>query len=70
MDNNYRVIQVESGEMLLETLRQTPLDLVIMEAQLPGLGGLDTLEKLRETNPRLPVIIFSQNATTEDVIKA
>ncbi len=70
MDNSYRVIQVESGEMLLETLRQTPLDLVIMEAQLPGLGGLETLEKLRETNPRLPVIIFSQNATTEDVIKA
>lgn len=44
MDNSYRVIQAESGEMLLETLRQTPLDLVIMEAQLPGLGGLETLE--------------------------
>lgn len=70
MDSGYRVIKVESGEMLLETLGHTPIDLVIMEAQLPGLSGLETLEQLRETNPRLPVIVVSKTATTEEVIKA
>ena len=70
MDNGYRVIKVDSGEMLLETISRTPIDLVIMDAQLPGLNGLETLEKIRETNHRLPVIILSKTATTEDVIKA
>ena len=70
MDNGYRVIKVDSGEMLFETLCRTPIDLAIMDAKLPGLSGLETLEKLRKTNHRLPVIILSKTARTQDVIKA
>jgi len=58
IDSGYRVIKAESGEMLLEAIGRTPLDLIIMEAHLPGHTGLETLAKLREDNHRLPVIIW------------
>ena len=69
IDSGYRVIKAESGEMLLHRIGHTPLDLIIMEAHLPGLTSLETLEKLRVTHPKLPVIILAKTATTEDVIK-
>ena len=70
INSGYRVLKSGSGEMLLETISHTPLDLVIMEAVLPGLSGLETLSKLREDNQRCPVIILAKTATTDDVIKA
>jgi two-component system nitrogen regulation response regulator GlnG len=70
IDAGYRVVMAEAGETVLEWVDRTPLDLVIMDACLPGLNGLETLEKLRETHPRLPVIVQADTATTEDVIKA
>ena len=70
INSGYRVIKAKSGEMLLETISHTPLDLIIMEAVLPGLSGQETLSKLRENNPRCPVIILANTATTDDVIKA
>ncbi len=50
INSSYRVIKAETGEILLNTIGCTPLDLIIMEAQLPDLSGLQTLEKLREDN--------------------
>ena len=70
INSGYRVIKAESSEMLLETIGHTSLDLIIMEAVLPGLSGHDVLSKLRENNQRCPVIILAKTATTDDVIKA
>jgi two-component system nitrogen regulation response regulator GlnG len=70
INSGYRVIKAETGEVLLKTIGRTSLDLIIMEAHLPGLTGLETLEKLREENHRLPVIILAKTASTEDVIRA
>jgi PAS domain S-box-containing protein len=46
------------GEAALELLRQgTAVDLVILDCNMPGLGGLATLERLRALRPDLPVLI-------------
>jgi two-component system nitrogen regulation response regulator GlnG len=70
IDSGYRVVKAETGEMVFDMVERVQFDLIIMEAHLPGLGGLDTLERLRATHPRLPVIIVAKTAATEDVIKA
>lgn len=70
INSGYRVLKAESSEMMLETINHTPLDLIIMEAVLPGLSGQEALSKLREDKQRCPVIILAKTATTDDVIKA
>ena len=69
-ESGYRVIQTSSYERLFEPADRIPCDLVIMEARLPGLDGLEALQRLRSTHPRQPVIILADAAETGDVIKA
>lgn len=70
INSGFRVLKAGSSQMLLETISHTQLDLIIMEAALPGLSGQETLSKLREINQRCPVIILAKTATTDDIIKA
>ena len=70
VESGYRVVKAESGEKAFEVVGQMSLDLIIMEAHLPGLSGLEALEKLRSINPKLPVIILAKTAATDDIIKA
>lgn len=70
IDSGYRVTQVDSCERLFDLISRISFDLVIMENQFPGFGQLEVLESVRSINPKLPVIILSTSARTEDIIKA
>ena len=60
----YRVCEAPDGEGALNTLRQTPptIDLVILDLNMPGMGGASCLEELRRHNAHLPVLIASGHA--------
>lgn len=70
IDFGYRVTQVDSCESLLDLIKQVPFDLVIMENLFSGFNKLEMLERVRSIKPKLPIIILSSTARTEDVIKA
>jgi two-component system chemotaxis response regulator CheB len=48
------------GQMALARLAEYRPDVVILDLEMPVLGGLETLAALRKTHPRLPVIMFSR----------
>ncbi len=70
IDKGYRVVRADSGPAVLEAVARLNFDLVLLEAGLPGLSGMETLESLRRGYPRLPVVILSETGTTEEVIRA
>ncbi|MDO5080868.1 response regulator transcription factor [Buchananella hordeovulneris] len=41
-------------------------DVVVLDVQMPGLDGLETLERLRKENPRLPVLFLTARDSIED----
>ena len=45
-------------------------DLVIMDVRMGGLTGLETLRRIRHTNPKLLVILMTAYGTTQTVIEA
>jgi two-component system nitrogen regulation response regulator NtrX len=47
-DEGYSASSVESGEACLELLRKAAFDVVLLDVWLPGVDGLETLEKIRE----------------------
>ena len=47
------------GEAALEVLERLPVDVVILDVEMPRLDGLETLRRLRPRWPSLPVIMFS-----------
>ena len=70
----YRVLEAESGEKALETLGNPhePVDVAIFDLKLPGMSGLDALQRLRadDATRDLPVIVVSGHATVHDAVAA
>ena len=59
---------VNHGEAVLERLETTHCDVVILDRNMPGLGGVETLQALRlmtRGRERVPVIMLSADATPE-----
>jgi len=59
---------VTNGEGVLESLEQDRCDVVILDRNMPGLGGVETLQALRlmtRGRERIPVIMLSADATPE-----
>jgi two-component system chemotaxis response regulator CheB len=48
-----------NGRIALEQIPQLSPDVVILNVEMPEMGGLQTLAELRKSRPRLPVIMFS-----------
>src|SRR5919109_665964 len=45
-------------------------DAVILDVRLPDMSGLDAFDRIREIDPRLPVIVITAYATTDTAIEA
>jgi two-component system invasion response regulator UvrY len=51
--------EAATGEEALDQVRDTAFQLLILDLNLPGLGGLELLRRLIKASPRLPVMVFS-----------
>lgn len=59
---------VESGEEALVTLENFQPDLVLLDLNLPGMGGFEFLQIFRKTS-QVPVLIISARDSEEDIIQ-
>ena len=48
-----------SGRTIPEALRDVRVDVVVLDKEMPGTGGLQALAQLRRSHPRLPVILIT-----------
>jgi signal transduction histidine kinase/ActR/RegA family two-component response regulator len=65
----YDVTHANDGKTALEQVRAHPgrFQLVLLDLRMPGISGELTFEKLRELEPRLPVLIWSGYGAEQDV---
>jgi len=47
-DEGYKVLLAESGEACIEQLKKRNCELVLLDVWLPGMDGLETLERIRQ----------------------
>lgn len=66
----HEVFAAPSGEQGLTIISQESPELVLLDLNLPAMGGLEVLSHLAEQTPELPVIIVSGSAEMEDAIQA
>jgi DNA-binding NtrC family response regulator len=65
-----RIECCESAEAALEALAREPADLVVSDLTMPGLSGLELLERVRREQPGTDFILFTANASIESAIGA
>src|SRR6266480_6085829 len=69
-DEGYKTSVAESGEACLEVLRKRRFDVVLLDVWLPGMDGLETLEKIKESENAPEVIMISGHGTIETAVRA
>ncbi len=65
----YEVIEVTNGHDALDVLAtDNTIDCVFLDESMPGITGLETLEKIRATNKSLPIVMITKNEA-EDLME-
>lgn len=60
-DKGYEVVTVNSGQDALDCCAEDSFDLVFLDENMPGLTGLQTLSKIKEVDPNIPVIMITKS---------
>jgi CheY-like chemotaxis protein len=56
-DEGYAVTLANSGQEALELVESNPPDLIVLDIQMPGMDGIETLEKLLGKDKGIPIIL-------------
>ena len=57
----YEIVTVSNGTDAIDQCRQRNFDLVLLDEQMPGISGLETLSKLKEINPSIVVVMVTKS---------
>ena len=66
----FQVTDVSRGEEALQALRTATYDVVLLDINMPGIGGIETLRRIRALSPRLPVLMLTVRNQEEDKVEA
>jgi two-component system nitrogen regulation response regulator NtrX len=69
-DEGFSADAVESGEECLQALKRRGYGCVLLDVWLPGINGLETLQKMREAGSDSAVVIISGHGNIETAVRA
>ena len=66
----YEIVQAADGEQALARVKDSDLNLMLLDLMLPDISGLDVLKETVKLKPALPVIMISGQGTIETAVQA
>ncbi len=54
-----------SGQQALDMVASTPLDVVVLDVKMPGMDGIEALQKIKALKPVLEVVMLTAHANVE-----
>jgi DNA-binding NarL/FixJ family response regulator len=69
-DSQWHITEASSGFEALEILRQKPLDLAIVDLSMPGMSGLELIQRIRGSFPSVMVLVLSMHAEEQYAVRA
>jgi two-component system KDP operon response regulator KdpE len=70
LERGFLVAEASRGEEALRILRAELFDGVLLDINMPGIGGFETLRRIRSFAPRLPILMFSDHDKEADKVEA
>jgi nitrogen regulation protein NR(I) len=70
VEEGHEVVPCQRGDDGLALAAASSFNVVITDLKLPGLNGLELVRRLRDSQPRLPIILVTAFGTTETAIEA
>lgn len=69
-DEGYSTFTAQDAETALNILEKEEIDLVFLDVWLPGMSGIETIKKIKEKDPQIPVIMISGHGNIEIAVQA
>jgi len=69
-DEGYSVVEATTGTEVVEKVKDTNPDLVIMDVRMPELDGIEALSKLKVSSPKTSVLIMTAFGSSNNAIRA
>lgn len=66
----YKIEEASDGEEGLRKFKEKAFDVVLCDIKMPKLDGIEFLDKARESNPDVPIIMISGHGTIETAVEA
>jgi len=70
LDDEYEVIDVPDGPAALDVLRSTQVDVVLLDIRLPGMDGIEVLERIKAIDEAVEVILVTAVKTVRTAVAA
>jgi len=69
-EDGYEVEAVEGGAQALERVKRERWDVLLVDLKMPGMDGIEVLEKVKESHEGIPIIIMTAYATVDSAVEA
>jgi methylenetetrahydrofolate dehydrogenase (NADP+)/methenyltetrahydrofolate cyclohydrolase len=69
-EDGYRAETAEDGDSGLKKIRQMRPDLVLVDLKMPGMSGMELLEKIGDVDPKIVPVVITAYATPESRVEA
>lgn len=67
---HYEVLFAENGAQALKAVKTKPVDMVLMDVNMPGMDGLRALELVKEYDPEVEVVMLSGENSAQQAVSA
>ena len=62
-NKGYEVKSLSNGFDAIDYVKENLVDVVLLDESMPGITGLETLQKIKEINSQLPIVLVTKNET-------
>lgn len=70
LEKQYNVLLAESGREALDMLKSEKVDLILLDIAMPGMNGIETFERIKESGLEIPVIFLTASGHEDNVMTA
>lgn len=67
--NGFEALTAKNGVEAMEIMRTQPLDLILLDLQMPKMGGLEVLDAMKEEKITIPVVLMTFHGSEEIAIE-
>jgi two-component system, sensor histidine kinase and response regulator len=67
---SFEVEQAETGEQALEMIKAAPPEILLLDNKLPGISGIEVLERMAQMNLDIHTVIITAYASIENAVRA
>jgi two-component system KDP operon response regulator KdpE len=66
----FESFEAARGEEALSLVRTSRFDAILLDLNMPGIGGIETCRRIRQLSPRLPILVISVNDSEDGKVEA